>query len=61
MGVREDLDLDVAGILEVALDVDGRVGEVGLALAPGGLEGALGLLGAADDLEALARRRRPRP
>ena len=39
VGVGEDLHLDVARILEVALDVDGRVGEVRLALAPGALEG----------------------
>ena len=53
VSVREDLHLDVAGILEIALDVDGRVGEVRLALATGGLECSFGLLGAADDLEAL--------
>ena len=32
--VGEDLHLDVAWVFQVALDVDGRVGEVGLALAP---------------------------
>ena len=44
VGVGEDLHLDVARVLEVALDVDGRVGEVRPALALRGLE----------------RRRRPR-
>ena len=43
--VREHLHLDVARVLEVALDVDGRVGEVLLALPRGRLERALGLVG----------------
>ena len=42
--VGEDLRLDVARILEVALDVDRVVGEVRLALAPGRLERALRLV-----------------
>jgi hypothetical protein len=42
--VREDLDLDVAWVVEVALDVDVRVREVGLPLAPGGLVRALDLV-----------------
>ena len=41
--VREHLYLDVPRILEIALDVHRRIGEVGLALAPCGLEGALDL------------------
>ena len=53
-------------VLEVALDIDRRVGEVRLPLAAGGLEGALDLVRRANDLEALpaaARRRldRDRP
>ena len=54
VGVREDLNLDVPGILQVALDVDGRVREVRLAFAAGGFERALRLLGTGDDLQALA-------
>ena len=42
--VGEHLHLDVARVLEVALDVDGGVGEVRLALAAGRLERALGLV-----------------
>jgi len=38
VGVREHLHLDVARILEVALDVDRRVGEVRLPFALRGLE-----------------------
>ena len=53
VGVGEDLDLDVPRILEVALDVDGRVGEVRLALAPGALEGTLDLVGGASDAHPL--------
>src|SRR5207245_1436558 len=47
-------DLDVARVLEVSLDVDGRVREVRLALAPGRLERPLDLVRGADDLEPLA-------
>ncbi len=54
MRVGKHLHLDVPRILEVALDVDRRVREVRLALAPGGFEGALRFLGGTDDLEALA-------
>ena len=50
--VGEDLHLDVARILEVALDVDRVVGEIRLAFAACGLVGALDLLGRGDDLEA---------
>src|SRR5918994_6610193 len=38
--VGQHLNLDVPRVLEVALDIDSRVGEIGLALAAGGLEGA---------------------
>src|SRR5207248_9287819 len=52
--VGEDLHFDVARILEVAPDVHGRVGEVGLTFTLGRLEGALALVGRAHDLETLA-------
>ena len=52
--VGEHLHLDVARILEVALDVDGGVGEVLLALALRRLERALDLVRLADDLHPLA-------
>ena len=35
--IGQHLHLDVPGIVEVALDIDGVVGEVGRALPPGGL------------------------
>ena len=54
VGIREDLDFDVARILEVTLDVDGRIVEVGLALATRGVVGALGLVGTAHDAQPLA-------
>ena len=57
--IGEHLDLDVARVVHVLLDVDGRVGEVGLSLAHCGLERALGLACLGDDLEtptASARR-----
>ena len=41
LGVGQHLDLDVARVLEVALEVDGRVAEELLALAGGALEGVL--------------------
>src|SRR5947208_10878793 len=44
----------MARILEIALDVDGNVREVRLALAPGGLESASGFVGVAHDLQSLA-------
>ena len=50
--VGQHLDLDVPRILDVLLDVDRRVGEVGLALAPRGLERAPGLGRRGDDLHA---------
>ena len=58
--VGEHLHLDVARILDEPLDVHGRVGEVLLALPRRGREGALRLVGRADELHALARRL-PRP
>ena len=54
VGVGEHLHLDVPGVLEEPLDVDRVVREIGLALAARGGERALGLVGRADDLEALA-------
>ena len=51
--IGEHLHLDVPGILEIALDVDGRVGEVRLPLALGGLERARDAVGALDELEPL--------
>ena len=51
--VREHLDLDVARILDVPLDVDGGVGEVPLPLAGRGVERALGLVGGPHDLHSL--------
>ena len=42
--VREDLHLDMARVVEVALDVHGTVGEVRLTLAAGRLERALDLV-----------------
>src|ERR671910_888844 len=51
--VGQHLNLDVPRVLEVALDIHSRVGEIGLALAAGGLEGALDLVRRANDLEAL--------
>ena len=54
VGVREHLHLDVPRVFEEPLDVDRVVREVGLALAARGGERALGLVGRADDLEALA-------
>ena len=52
--VGEDLDLDVARVGQVALEVDGRVAEELLALARGALEGVLELLLLQRDAEALA-------
>src|SRR5919198_6295010 len=54
LGVGEDLHFDVPRILEVTLDVDGRVREVRLAFPPRGLESARRPVGAGDDLQALA-------
>ena len=51
--IGQHLDLDVPRVLEVALDIDRRIGEVGLALSAGGLEGTLDLVRRANDLEAL--------
>ena len=52
--VGEHLDLDVARVGQVALEVDGRVGEELLALARGPLERLLELVLAQRDPEALA-------
>ena len=52
--VGEHLDLDVARVLEVALDVDAVVGEELLAFAGGALEGLLEVVGRHRDPEALA-------
>ena len=52
--VGENLHLDVSRVLEVFLDVDRRVGEVGLALAPRGLERALDVVVLANDPKSLA-------
>ena len=54
VAVGEDLDLDVAGVGQVALEVDGGVGEELLALARGALEGGLELGLVERDAEALA-------
>ena len=59
--VREDLHLDVARILDEPLDVDGRVGEVLLALARRGLEGTACFVGPVDELHSLSRRLPPPP
>src|SRR5262249_33537683 len=52
--VREDLHLDVSRILEVTLDVHGRVGEVRLALPLRGLSSPFQLVLRAHDLHPLA-------
>ena len=52
--VREHLHLHMPRILEIALDVDPAVGEVLLALPPGGFERALGLVRRLDQLHPLA-------
>src|SRR5207248_4339273 len=44
VSVREDLDLDMPRILQVALDVHRRVGEVRLSLATRGVERTPGLV-----------------
>src|SRR5207248_621553 len=54
VGIGEHLDLDVARVFEIPLDVDRRVREVGLALAARRLEGTLRLARLAHDAEALA-------
>src|SRR6266508_3282378 len=52
--VSEHLHLDVAGILDELLHVDGGVREVRLSLAASGGEGTPGFLGPRNDLEAFA-------
>ena len=54
VAVGQDLDLDVARVGQVALEVDGRVGEELLALARGALERGLELVLVEGDAEALA-------
>ena len=55
VAVGEDLDLDVARVGQVALEVDRRVGEELLALARGALEGLLRARPRSErDAEALA-------
>ena len=51
--IGEDRHLDVSRIVQVALDVDGRIEEVRLALALGRLERTRGLVRAGDDLQPL--------
>src|SRR5262249_50391724 len=52
--VGQHLDLDVARVLEVALDVDAVVAEEFLAFASGPLESVLEVVGGTGDPEALA-------
>ncbi len=60
VGVREQLDLDVARTLDVALAEDGAVAERGLRLAAGRLERLLELLRRAHDPHAAAAAARGR-
>ena len=50
VSVGEHLNLHVARVHEIALDVDGRIGEVRLTFALGRLERALSFAGALHDL-----------
>ena len=59
--VGEHLDLDVARVGQVALEVDGGVGEELLALARGALEGVLAACPRSARRGSPCRRRRPRP
>ena len=59
--VGEHLDLDVARVGQVALEVDRVVGEELLALARGALEGLLQLVRPRARRGSPCRRRRPRP
>jgi hypothetical protein len=52
--VGQELHFDMPGILEVALDVDGRIREVGVPLTPCGLESALDVVALTDDAKALS-------
>ncbi len=54
LAVAQHLDLDMARLLEIFLDIDGVVAEIGLGLGPGGGERDRELLLAAHDLHALA-------
>ncbi len=60
VGVGEDLDLDVPGGGDVALDDQAIVPEGAAGLPPGGLEGRLELVAAPDDPDALAAAARGR-
>ena len=51
--VGQDLNLDVTGILDEPLDVDGRIGEVLLPLARRGLERTACVVGSVDELHSL--------
>ena len=61
VAVGEDLDLDVARVGQVALEVDGRVAEELLALAGRALERRLELVLATARRGSPCRHRRPRP
>ena len=54
MRVRQDLNLDVPRVVEIALDVDGGVGEVRLAFATRSLERPLDLVCCVRDAKALS-------
>ena len=54
VAVGQHLDLDVAGVVQVALEIDGGVGEEFLAFAAGALEGALELVLGQRHAKALA-------
>ena len=54
MPVRQDLHLDMARVVQVALEIDGRVGEELLTLAAGPLERALELVLGERHAKALA-------
>ena len=61
VAVREDLHLHVARVVEVPLDVHGRVREVRLAFPLSGLEGTLDVVGASGRRAAPSHRHRRTP
>ena len=61
VAVREDLHFHVARVVEVALDVDGGVREVRLALSLRNLEGSVDVLRMNARHEGPCRRRRRTP
>ena len=61
LAVAEHLDLDVAGLAEILLDIDAVVAEGGLGLAARGLEGDVADPPACAPPSCRARRRRPPP